>query len=44
MVRANRAYFNIDLGIEADPGTTDGGGNRARNNGDPAQCTGVSCK
>jgi len=44
VVRANRAFFNTDLGIEAVAGTTDGGGNRARHNGDPAQCVGVSCK
>ena len=43
-VRANRALFNFDLGIEADRGTVDGGGNRARHNGNPAQCVGVSCK
>jgi parallel beta-helix repeat protein len=39
----NAAYFNHDLGIEAVPGVTDGGGNRARHNGNPAQCVGVSC-
>jgi nitrous oxidase accessory protein NosD len=44
VVRANRAYFNADLGIHALPGTTDGGGNRARHNGNPAQCVGVSCR
>jgi nitrous oxidase accessory protein NosD len=44
VVRANRAFFNADLGIEAVAGTTDGGGNRAHHNGDPAQCVGVSCK
>ena len=44
VVRANKAYFNADLGIEADPGTTDGGGNKARHNGNPAQCVGVACK
>jgi parallel beta-helix repeat protein len=44
-LRANRAFFNGDLGIEADPGgTIDGGGNRARRNGNPAQCVGVSCR
>ena len=40
----NAAYFNHDLGIEAVPGVTDGGGNRARRNGDPAQCAGVACR
>ena len=39
----NTANFNADLGIEAVPGVTDGGGNKARGNGDPAQCEGVSC-
>ena len=43
-VRANRAFFNFDLGIEADPGTVDGGGNKARHNGNPAQCVGIVCK
>jgi nitrous oxidase accessory protein NosD len=44
VVAANRASFNADLGIEAVVGTTDGGGNRAHHNGNPAQCVGVSCK
>ena len=43
-VRANRAFFNVDLGIEADPGTIDGGGNRAKHNGNPLQCVGVQCR
>jgi len=43
-VRANRAFFNRDLGIEAVAGTTDGGGNRAKHNGNPAQCVGVRCR
>ena len=43
-VRANRAFFNVDLGIEADPGTIDGGGNRAKHNGNPLQCLGVRCR
>ena len=42
-VTENTANDNADLGIEAVPGTTDGGGNRASGNGNPAQCTGVSC-
>jgi len=41
---SNRAFFNSDLGIEAAPGTTDGGGNKARHNGNPGQCVGVSCR
>ena len=40
----NHAFFNGDLGIEAVPGTIDGGKNRARHNGNPAQCVDVSCK
>jgi parallel beta-helix repeat protein len=40
----NDAIRNGDLGIEAAPGTIDGGGNRAKRNGNPLQCTGVSCR
>jgi parallel beta-helix repeat protein len=40
----NRANRNGDLGIEAHPGVTDGGGNRAEGNGNPAQCIGVRCR
>lgn len=43
-VAKNRALRNRDLGIEAVPGTIDGGGNKAKDNGDPAQCTNVACK
>jgi hypothetical protein len=43
VVGANRAYFNADLGIEAAAETTDGGGNRARHNGNSLQCIGVRC-
>lgn len=39
----NIANRNHDLGIEADPGVTDGGRNHAARNGNPAQCTGVTC-
>jgi parallel beta-helix repeat protein len=39
----NHAFFNGDLGIDAVPGTIDGGKNKARHNGNPAQCTGVAC-
>jgi parallel beta-helix repeat protein len=42
-VTRNLALHNTDLGIEAVPGVTDGGGNSARGNGNPAQCTGVAC-
>ena len=37
------AFHNRDLGIEAVPGTLDGGGNKAHGNGNAAQCTGVPC-
>jgi parallel beta-helix repeat protein len=40
----NTANHNDDLGIEAVPGATDGGGNKARGNGNPLQCTNVFCK
>jgi parallel beta-helix repeat protein len=39
----NRAVRNSAIGIEAVPGVIDGGGNRARGNGDPLQCTNVFC-
>jgi hypothetical protein len=39
----NRANRNGDLGIEAVPGVNDGGGNIARHNGDPRQCTHIAC-
>jgi len=39
----NVAAHNHDLGIEAVPGVVDGGGNRAEGNGNPAQCTNISC-
>jgi large repetitive protein len=42
-VTSNVANSNTDLGIEAVAGVTDGGGNRARGNGNPAQCVGVRC-
>jgi parallel beta-helix repeat protein len=41
---ANRAVRNQDLGIEAVRGVIDGGGNIARHNGDPRQCTHIPCK
>lgn len=40
----NTANRNHDLGIEAVPGVTDGGGNRARGNGNPLQCTTIDCR
>jgi len=42
-IARNWANKNADLGIQAVPGVTDGGGNHARNNGNPAQCTNVAC-
>jgi len=39
----NVAVRNGDLGIHALRGTIDGGGNVARNNGDPRQCVHISC-
>ncbi len=39
----NRAKRNADLGIEAVFGVIDGGGNVARNNGDPGQCMNIFC-
>jgi parallel beta-helix repeat protein len=39
----NIANNNHNLGIEAVPGVTDGGGNHASHNGNPAQCTNLSC-
>jgi parallel beta-helix repeat protein len=41
---SNRAVRNADLGIDAVAGVTDGGRNVARQNGDPRQCTHVSCR
>jgi hypothetical protein len=42
-ITKNRADRNGDLGIFAAPGNVDGGGNKAKHNGNPAQCVGVSC-
>lgn len=39
----NSANQNHNLGIEAIPGVTDGGGNHAAANGNPLQCTNVAC-
>jgi Right handed beta helix region len=43
-LRRNRAVRNADLGIEAVRGVTDAGGNIARHNRDPRQCTHVRCR
>jgi parallel beta-helix repeat protein len=42
-VTRNTADRNHDLGIVAGAGVSDGGGNHATGNGDPAQCVGVAC-
>jgi hypothetical protein len=42
-VARNVANRNAAFGIGAFPGNTDGGDNRARGNGEPAQCSGVHC-
>jgi hypothetical protein len=44
ILRTNTANGNGDLGIEAVAGVKDGGRNKARNNGNPAQCVNVACK
>ena len=43
-LRNNRAIRNADLGIEAVRGVIDAGGNTARHNRDPRQCTHVRCR
>jgi parallel beta-helix repeat protein len=43
-ITGNRANRNADLGIDGVPGVSDGGGNRARANGNPAQCRNVRCR
>jgi hypothetical protein len=43
MPTANRALRNHDLGIEPVRSVIDGGGNVARHNGDPRQCTNIAC-
>ena len=43
-VTGNLATRNGDLGIEAAGWVIDGGGNIARHNTDPRQCTGIRCK
>ena len=42
-ITRNQADDNFNLGIFAAAGNTDGGGNKASGNGDPAQCVGVVC-
>lgn len=43
VIRDNRARNNDDFGIRAERGVTDGGGNRASGNGNPAQCLNIRC-
>ena len=43
-VVANRAAWNFDLGIDAVPGTIDGGRNRGHGNGNALQCANVFCR
>jgi parallel beta-helix repeat protein len=43
-VTRNLSLRNGDLGIEAVAGITDGGGNKAHHNGNPAQCLNVACR
>lgn len=43
-LRRNLADRNGDLGIEAVTGVTDGGHNRAHQNGNTVQCVNVSCR
>jgi hypothetical protein len=42
-ITGNTANDNLDYGIEAVAGVTDGGGNTASGNGNPAQCLNVAC-
>jgi parallel beta-helix repeat protein len=44
LITKNTANDNVDLGIEAVPGVSDGGGNKARGNGNPLECLNVVCK
>lgn len=42
-ITMNKAFLNHLLGISAVPDVTDGGGNEAKHNGNPQQCTNVIC-
>jgi parallel beta-helix repeat protein len=44
VLRGDRADRNSLLGIDASPGSIDGGGNHAAHNGDARQCVGVACQ
>jgi hypothetical protein len=39
----NKAYFNLQFGINGAPGVTDGGNNKAGGNANAAQCNNVVC-
>ena len=41
---SNLAVRNADLGIEAVFGVIDGGRNKAHGNGNPLQCTNITCR
>jgi parallel beta-helix repeat protein len=43
-ITRNTAVNNTDLGIDAVPGITDGGGNRAADNGNPLECVNLGCR
>jgi hypothetical protein len=43
-ITRNTAVSNTDLGIDAVAGVTDGGGNRATDNGNPLECVNISCR
>jgi parallel beta-helix repeat protein len=43
-ITRNTAVNNTDLGIDAVPGITDGGGNRAAHNGNPLECVNLVCQ
>jgi nitrous oxidase accessory protein NosD len=44
ILASNHAEHNGGFGIEAVPGTIDGGGNQAAGNGNPLQCLNVACR
>jgi large repetitive protein len=39
----NTADYNTGIGIDAEPGSIDGNGNKAQDNGDARQCTNIVC-
>lgn len=42
-LKSNSADHNEALGIDVVPGVADGGGNKAKQNGDPRQCLNIVC-